>query len=125
MKISELSTDKGLDVLVELTPYVSSIATSETLTAELKKLAETKRESLKSQLQQLAFGADMFSRLIPILLKERRNDVYGIISVLNEQPIEDVASQNIMKTVAQIREIFSDGDLLSFFKSFVERKPTK
>lgn len=125
MKISELSTDKGLDVLVELTPYVSSIATSETLTAELKKLAETKRESLKSQLQQLVFGADMFSRLIPILLKERRNDVYGIISVLNEQPIEEVASQNIMKTVAQIREIFSDGDLLSFFKSFVDRKPTK
>lgn len=125
MKISELSTDKGLDVLVELTPYVSNIATSETLTAELKKLAETKRESLKSQLQQLVFGADMFSRLIPILLKERRNDVYGIISVLNEQPIEEVASQNIMKTVAQIREIFSDGDLLSFFNSFVERKPTK
>jgi hypothetical protein len=125
MKISELSTDKGLDVLVELTPYVSSIATSETLTAELKKLAETKRESLKSQLQQLVFGADMFSRLIPILLKERRNDVYGIISVLNEKPVEEVAAQNIMKTVAEIREIFSDGDLLSFFKSFVERKPTK
>jgi hypothetical protein len=125
MKISELSTDKGLDVLVELTPYVSSIATSETLTAELKKLAETKRESLKSQLQQLVFGADMFSRLIPILLKERRNDVYGIISVLNEKPVEEVATQNIMKTVAEIREIFSDGDLLSFFKSFVERKPTK
>lgn len=125
MKISELTTDRGLDVLVEITPYVSNIATSENLAAELKKLAETPASSLKSSLQQVVYGADVFSRLIPILLKERREDVYGILSVLNEKPIEQVASQNIMQTISEIREVFSDKDMLSFFKSFVGTQPKK
>lgn len=125
MKISELSTDKGLDVLVELTPYVANIATSESLNREIRKLAETKVADLKSRLQQIVFGADMYSRLIPILLKERRNDVYGIIAVLNEKPVDEIAGQNIMQTIAQIREIFSDRDFLDFFKSFVGGKPEK
>lgn len=125
MKISELSTDRGLDVLVEITPYVSNIATSETLAVELKKLAETPVSGLKSSLQQMVFGADVFSRLIPILLKERRNDVYGILAVLNEKPIEEIAEQNIMQTISMIREVFSDKDMLSFFKSFVGTPPRK
>lgn len=125
MKISELSTEKGLDVLVELTPYVSNIATSETLAAELKKLAETPASGLKSALQQMVYGADVFSRLIPILLKERREDVYGILSVMNEKPIEEIAEQNIMQTIGMIREVFSDKDMLSFFKSFVGTQPRK
>lgn len=124
-KISELSTDAGLDVFVELTPYIANIATSETLNAELAAMAETRTNTIKSKFQQLVFGADVFSRLIPILLKERRADVYGIISVLNEQTVEEIAAQNIMQTMAQIREVFKDEQLLAFFKSFVGTAPKK
>lgn len=125
LKISELTTEAGLDVFVELTPYVAGIATSESLNAELTALAETPQNTVKSKLQQLVFGADVFSRLIPILLKERRADIYGIISVLNGQTVEEIAEQNIMLTIAQIREVFKDEKLLSFFKSFVGTAPKK
>ena len=123
MKISEFTTDKALDVFVEITPYVAGIATSETLQTALSDLANTPAKSLKSSFQQMVFGADVFSRLVPILLSERRSDVYGILAVLNETSVDEIAKQSLFKTVGMIREIFSDKDLLNFFKSFVHTQP--
>ena len=123
MKISEFTTDKALDVFVEITPYVSVIVTCETLQTALSDLANTPAKSLKSSFQQMVFGADVFSRLVPILLSERRSDVYGILAVLNETSVDEIAKQSLFKTVGMIREIFNDKDLLNFFKSFVHTQP--
>ena len=123
MKISEFTTDKALDVFVEITPYVANIVTCETLQTALSDLANTPAKSLKSSFQQMVFGADVFSRLVPILLSERRSDVYGILAVLNETSVDEIAKQSLFKTVGMIREIFSDKDLLNFFKSFVHTQP--
>ena len=120
MKISEFTTDKALDVFVEITPYVAGIVTCEALQTAL---SDTPAKSLKSSLQQMVFGADVFSRLVPILLSERRSDVYGILAVLNETSVDEIAKQSLFKTVGMIREIFSDKDLLNFFKSFVHTQP--
>ena len=117
MKISEFTTDKALDVFVEITPYVAGIVTCEALQTALSDLANTPAKSLKSSLQQ------MVSRLVPILLSERRSDVYGILAVLNETSVDEIAKQSLFKTVGMIREIFSDKDLLNFFKSFVHTQP--
>ena len=123
MKISEFTTDKALDVFVEITPYVAGIVTCETLQTTLSDLANTPAKSLKSSFQQMVFGADVFSRLVPILLSERRSDVYGILAALNEKSVDEIAKQSLFKTVGMIREIFSDKDLLNFFKSFVHTQP--
>ena len=123
MKISEFTTDKALDVFVEITPYVAGIVACETLRTTLSDLANTPAKSLKSTFQQMVFGADVFSRLVPILLSERRSDVYGILAVLNETSVDEIAKQSLFKTVGMIREIFSDKDLLNFFKSFVHTQP--
>lgn len=123
MKISEFTTDKALDVFVELTPYVAGIVACESLQTTLSDLANTPANSLKSTFQQIVFGADVFSRLAPILLSERRSDVYGILAVLNETSVDEIAKQSMFKTVGMIREIFSDKDLLNFFKSFVHIQP--
>ena len=123
MKISEFTTDKALDVFVEITPYVSGIVTCAALQTALSDLANTPSKSLKSSFQQMVFGADVFSRLVPILLSERRSDVYGILAVLNETSVDEIAKQSLFKTIGMIREIFSDKDLLNFFKSFVHTQP--
>lgn len=125
MKISELTTDRGVDVLVQITPHVSSIATNAHLADELKKIAEVPANTLKSKFQELVFGADVFSRLIPILLKENREDFYAILAIINEKNVEDIASQNIIETISMIRELFSDKTLINFFKSFVDTPPKK
>lgn len=116
MRISDFSTNKAADVLVELTPHIENIFANEHLAAVLKDIAETDVSNIKSRFQYVAFAATMYSRLAPILLKERREDVYSILSILNEKTVEEIAAQNIVKTLEMIREVFTDEQLIGFFK---------
>lgn len=116
MRISDFSTDKAADALAEIAPHVANISTNENLTTALKEIAETDVSNIKSRFQYVAFAASMFSRLAPILLKEQRKDVYCILSILNEKPVEEIAAQSIVKTLEMMREAFTDEQLIGFFK---------
>ena len=115
MKISEISTDNAMDVLCELTPYVTNIVTDETLVAELKEAIDFKEANTMAE--KIALTAGKITKIIPILLKNRKNDVFGIVGVLNEKTIDEIAKQNIIVTMKQIRDIAKDKELLDFFKS--------
>ena len=99
MKLSELSTEKATDVLCEIAPYAMNIMTDEELVDELK----------------AAVGK--ISKILPILLKKRKADLFGILGALNEKSVEEIAKQNIIKTMSQIKDISKDKELLDFFKS--------
>lgn len=114
MKLSEFSTDKALDILCELTPYINNIATDESLTNELKAKISNKGTT---RAEVIAAGAAKVNRLIPIILKTHRGDVYGILSVMNEMTVDAIAAQNALKTASQIRDIAKDRELVDFFKS--------
>lgn len=115
MKISELSTEKAMDVLCELTPYVTSIVTDEELIAELKSAIDFGKANTMAE--KMALTAGKITKIIPILLRNKKNDVFGIVAVLNNKTIEEVAKQNIIVTMKQIRDIAKDKELLDFFKS--------
>lgn len=115
MKISEMSTEKAMDVLCELTPYVTSIVTDEELIAELKSAIDFGKANTMAE--KMALTAGKITKIIPILLRNKKNDVFGIVGVLNNKTIEEVAKQNIIVTMKQIRDIAKDKELLDFFKS--------
>ena len=115
MKVSEISTEKAMDVLCELTPYVTNIVTDETLLAELKEAIDFKEANTMAE--KMALTARKITKIIPILLKNRKNDVFGIVGVLNNKTVEEIAKQNIIVTMKQIRDIAKDKELLDFFKS--------
>lgn len=115
MKISEISTDNAMDVLCELTPYVTNIATDEMLMAELKEAIDISGANTRAEMMALAAGK--ITKIIPIILKNRKNDVFGIVGVLNGKTIDEIAKQNIIVTMKQIRDIAKDKELLDFFKS--------
>lgn len=120
MKLSELSTDYALDVLCELTPYVSSIASDEAMVAAVGKVVDTSGE-------MNLFGkglllVERMGEIIPTLLRTHRADVYGILSVLNEKSVNEIAAQPVRDTIRQVREVFQDEDLLSFFRSSARRE---
>lgn len=120
MKLSELSTDKALDVLCELTPYVSNIASDDAVVGTVGKIVDTDKD-----INLYGKGLLMVERLgeiIPVLLKNHRPDVYGILSVMNERPAAEIAAQKIMDTIQQVRELFRDPELLSFFKSSAQQE---
>lgn len=123
MKISEISTDNAMDVLCELTPYVTNIVTDETLVAELKEAIDFK--DANTMAEKMALTAGKITKIIPIILKNRKNDVFGIVGVLNEKTIDEIAKQNIIVTMKQIRDIAKDKELLDFFKSCTDTEESE
>lgn len=62
--------------------------------------------------------------MAPVLLKNHRRDVYTILSVVNERPVEEISAQPLMNTVRQVREMLRDSDLLAFFKPSAQGEKT-
>ena len=123
MKISEFSTDKALDVFCELVPYIDRILVDEELVAEIKRKVKLPEGSSRADF--LNIGMEKVNKIVPILLKKRRADVYGIVAVLNGKTIEEIGKQSFLATASQIREIFKDRDLIDFFKSCVDAEKSE
>ena len=115
MKLSELSTDRATDVLCELTPYITNILSDEALLSELRTAIDFKEANTLAE--KMALTASKITNIIPILLKNRKSDMFGILGVLNEKSVEEIAKQNFIKTMKQIKDIAKDKELLDFFKS--------
>lgn len=117
MRISEFSTEKAADILLEISPFVTEITTDAELCEELSNAVDLKG---KTQLEVIAVGAAKFSKLIPLVLKNHKDDVFGIVAVLNCKTIEEVYKQNIVVTMEEIRELVQDKELIGFFKSCMD-----
>ena len=115
MKLSELSTDRATDVLCELTPYITNILSDEALLSELRTAIDFKEANTLAE--KMALTASKITNIVPILLKNRKSDVFGILGALNEKSVEEIAKQNFIKTMKQIKDIAKDKELLDFFKS--------
>ena len=117
MKLSEMTTDRAMDVLCEITPCIANITADEELLAELRNAIDPKAVKTKAEL--MVKGVEKIAKLVPIVLKKRKTDVFGILAVLNEKTAEEIGKQNIIATMAQVREVVKDKDLMDFFKSCV------
>lgn len=113
-KISELTTEEAVDYLCEMTPYVANISADEELLKVLREKLEGAAKASRAEIY--TFGAAKITKLVPILLKTHRNDVFGVLSVANGVPVEEIGKQNIMETMKQVKELCADEELLSFFK---------
>lgn len=115
MRLSDISTERAADVLCEITPYISNIITDEELLGEIKRVIDPK--SVTNRAEWLILGVEKINKLVPIVLKKRKSDVFGILGVLNDKTVEEIAKQNFLATMRQIKEIIKDKELLDFFRS--------
>lgn len=123
MKISELSTNEGVNVLCELSPYVLNITSDEELLAELKTAVSAGKTT--TQAEWIALGVAKIAKLIPIIFKKRKDDVFGILAVMNGKSVEQVKKQNLLVTAKQIKELIKDKDLLDFFVSCADSEESE
>ena len=119
MKISDLSTDRALDVLCEILPNVNSICIDEELVEAVKKKISKKFSEL-SRAEILLIGAEKLTEIGLIALKKHRHDVLSILAAINGVEPEQVERQNIIKTMAMLRELAKDEELIAFFGSCAE-----
>ena len=115
MKLSALSSDEALSVLCEAAGYITNIVTDEELMSTLRDCAV--EGGAKTKAEQMAWLADKFSALFPVVFKKHKSDVFGLVAAINGSTAEEVAKQNVLKTMAQVRDMVKDKDLVDFFKS--------
>lgn len=115
-KLSELTTDECADVLCELTPYIVNIVSDKEIMDAVGKAVD---KNTITQVGIMLLGAQKITAVIPLLLKTHRPDIYSILSIVGEKSVEEVAAQNIMATMWQMKELLNDKELVSFFKSWV------
>ena len=123
MKISELSTDKALDIICEITPFVDEIATDEELISTLKEKIKLPEGATRADM--LKIGADKINKIVPIILKKKRSAVYGILAALNGTSPEKISKQSMISTAKQIKEAVGDKELIDFFRSCVGAEGSK
>lgn len=120
MKISELTTDRAADVLCEASIYISNICGDKELMGEISKDLNLKGD--ESTLEHLMILADKVSVLSPLVFKRHKSDIFGVVAVFNGMTAADVGKQNIMVTIAQVKDLFDDKEFKDFFTLFVPRK---
>lgn len=115
MKLSQLSTDRAMDLLCEIATPVTNIMTDEELIKELNSAVNF--EKANTMAEKIALITGKFTKILPLILKKRKADLFSILASLNEKTIEEIGSQNVIKTMSQIKDIAKDKELLDFFKS--------
>lgn len=122
MKLSELSTDRAMDVLCEITPFVANISGDKALMDTLKSQLEGEKHSVAEVYAHLA---NKLSSSVLLILKDHRDDVFGLLAVLQETTPEAIASQNIVVTLSQIRDVVRDKEFVRFFGSWKQEDGTE
>lgn len=117
MKLSEITTDRAAEVLCELTPLVDSIITDEELMQALSAAIGADDKAEMSIGQKLLLVSSKMSKIVPILLKKRKSETFGILGILNGKTPEQIAAQNILVTMMQVRDLANDRELTDFFRS--------
>lgn len=117
MKLSEISTERAADVLCELTPLVDSIITDEDLMQSLSAVVDREQTETMSVGQKMLLVSSKLGKIVPILMKKRRAEMFGILAVLNEKTPEQISAQNMLVTMMQVRDIVNDRELIDFFRS--------
>lgn len=117
MKLSEITTDRAAEVLCELTPLIDSIITDEELMQALSAAIGADDKAEMSIGQKLLLVSSKMSKIVPILFKKRKSETFGILGILNGKTTEQIAAQNILVTMAQVRDLAYDRELTDFFKS--------
>ena len=120
MKLSEFATDRAVDVLCEISVYITHVVTDNELMDELKKKLELTGE--ESRIEIMTVAMEKISKLVPLVLKKHKSDIFGILAAIHDVTVDDVSKQSIVKTMEQIRDVVKDKELVDFFKSCVSEE---
>lgn len=116
-KISQLTTDEALDVFCELTPHVNDIISDDGLLSEIKRKIDKDGDEKLTTAEIIRFGVEKINKIIPIVLKNKRDALLGIVAVMAECSVEEIKKQNFITTGAQVRDLAKDKDLMDFVRS--------
>lgn len=118
MKLSEINNDKMLDILIEVTPFISDILEDENIVNTFNEKVVLPKGLKKDDREKYLFkqGLKKFIKLLPYLIKNHREAIYKTWAMLNDISYDDVVNQKITTTFWQINNFLNDEDLTNFLQ---------
>lgn len=115
MKLSEMNNDECIKKVVEITPYLGEIMQDEELVKIYYDRIDIKGMSEKEgKIKGVVKGISNFTKLIPILLTKHKENIYHVLAIVNDKKFEEIGKQNPVETIKQLKELWSDKELLNF-----------
>lgn len=121
-----MRTDVAIEKLCNVAPVVADLSEKLSKDTEFKNVFLSMLEvkdgvfSLKKDISRAVFVA----KLLPLLLKNYAAEAYEILSVWNEKSVEEIKAQPFAVTVRQVKSLFEDEDIRSFFTSSTANEET-
>ncbi len=115
MKLSEMSNEQCMEKVVEITPYLGAIIEDERiLNIYYDRIDIDGMDEKTGKIKGIAKGVNNFTKLVPILLKEHKEDIYNVLAIVNDKTVEEIKEQNALLTIKQLKELWSDKELINF-----------
>lgn len=114
MKLSEMTGDQLATCLCIISPCAERIAEDDEIVDVIKGCMSV-REVEGEKLRYLDIPRAVL-RMIPVLLTKHKRDTFTILGAMNGKTADEIAQQNGLKMLAEIKAVF-DADMLSFFIS--------
>ena len=116
-----ITTEKAFDLL----PYVADIFDQLDLEKVLdEKRAEAKKQKGTAEERQKALGLSMIMHIIKNTDKCKKS-FFPMISILCDCTEEEAKQKPISETIAALKSLFADEELMGFFKSAVPQEQQK
>lgn len=108
-----LTTNQVFDML----PTVVVLYEKLDLDKYRKKIAKENKD--KKDVDSTVIGIDLFKYVLKNSAKIKE-EVFEMVSIFEDKPIEEVKAQSFGKTIATVKEIFTDKDATELFKSAIQ-----
>ena len=113
-----MRTDIAIDKLCDITPFVADICEGMKEDEEFKNFILKYKNDKKDNLT-------LILRILPLLLKKFKNEIFSILAIINEKTIEEIKSQSLGTTISQIKTNVKDEDFRGFFSLSTEKADTQ
>lgn len=119
MKLSEMTSEQGVDVLIRLTPVITGLLSDSEFISEVTGILAGKSEDGKELRAEdyLSRGIEKINSLAFLLFRKKRGALFEIIGAVSGKSAAQVASQSFIVTLSAARDILRDKDLINFLKS--------
>ena len=111
-----MRTEDAIDKLCDIAPIIADIGEKAKNDQEFKNFMAGYNKAKDNRMFVL--------RVLPVLVKNYKEDMYSILSIWTEKPIDEIKEQPLGVTIKEMKAIFDDEDIRAFFSSFSEPKKT-
>lgn len=112
MKFIDMNNEQVAEALIHISSPLENLCNDPKLDELIEKYKASKEEPLMKTI-----GA-VVPLFISLAIKDHKNDLYEIISVVIGKPVSEIAKMNIVDTVKEVRESWNEV-LTGFFQSTI------